>query len=131
MLFGKSNPIKKVFGNIANTVKQTFGNWSTGQYHLPSYNYCGPGTILDNKQATNAVDNACKKHDYAYDEITKNKNNLKNQELVDKVRAADNNLINEISSLDNPGLGGHLVKNAIKAKRFLQDQGILKHNLFI
>jgi hypothetical protein len=135
-MFGlnNNNRIKSVIGNISNRVKKTISNWTSGQFHIPgNFNYCGPKTILDeNKPALGPVDSACKAHDYAYDEITKNKKTLKNNELIDQVRAADENLINEIGSLPNSGgFAGKVVSGAIKTKRFLQDKGVLNQDLFI
>jgi hypothetical protein len=126
--------VKNLFANFTNSAKKTFTNWASGQFHLPgNFNYCGPKTILDeSKPSLGPVDEVCKKHDYAYDEITKNKKTLKNNELIDKVKMADDDLINEIGNLPNSGgLSGKVVKNAIKAKRFLQDKGILNQDLFI
>lgn len=42
------------------------------ELHLPGYNYCGPGTKLRKRlqrgdKGINALDNACMKHDIAYD----------------------------------------------------------------
>lgn len=45
------------------------------ELHLPGYNYCGPGTKLHKRlqrgdKGINALDNACMKHDIAYDTYT-------------------------------------------------------------
>lgn len=45
------------------------------ELHLPGYNYCGPGTKLHKRlqrgdTGINALDNACMKHDIAYDKFS-------------------------------------------------------------
>jgi hypothetical protein len=45
------------------------------ELHLPGYNYCGPGTKLRKRlqrgdKGINVLDNACMKHDIAYDTYT-------------------------------------------------------------
>lgn len=57
------------------------------ELHIPSYNYCGPGTKLDKRLARgdkgiNPLDEACKKHDIAYNTFTDVKNRNKADELL-------------------------------------------------
>ncbi len=35
-------------------------------FHIPGYNYCGPGTWDFTKKPTNALDRACRAHDISY-----------------------------------------------------------------
>lgn len=54
------------------------------ELHLPGYNYCGPGTrlrerLLRGDQGVNELDNACMRHDIAYD----NSNNLEERHKAD------------------------------------------------
>lgn len=54
------------------------------ELHLPGYNYCGPGTrlrkrLLRGDQGVNELDNACMRHDIAYD----NSNKLEDRHRAD------------------------------------------------
>lgn len=39
------------------------------QFHIPGYNYCGPGTKDFSKKPKNKLDKLCRDHDLAYDRI--------------------------------------------------------------
>ena len=126
-LFGKaiiSGLQNTKFGKVIN---KTISDWSSGQYHLPGYNYCGSGTQLNGQKSINNTDEACKKHDYAYNDIKRNKNNIDN--LNERVRNADKDLINEIKN--ESGLGSMVVRNVMKLKNLGEDFGVIKHDLFI
>lgn len=54
------------------------------ELHLPGYNYCGPGTqlkkrLLRGDKGVNELDNACMRHDIAYN----NSNNLEDRHKAD------------------------------------------------
>lgn len=56
------------------------------ELHLPGYNYCGPGTRLNERLArgdkgVNKLDEACKQHDIAYSES----NNIADRHIADTV----------------------------------------------
>ena len=114
------------FGKIA---QKTYNDWSSGQYHLPGHNYCGSGTKLEGQKPTNKTDSACQKHDYAYDEIQKNKKDIDRNDLKQRVRNADIELINDVKNENS--LGSKIVGNAIKLKNWAEDKGIINHELFI
>ena len=124
--FGKALVSGLKFGQI---LKKTYNDWSSGQYHIPSYNYCGSGTKLNGQEATNNTDEACKKHDYSYDNIKNNRDNLDNNNIKQMVRKADIDLINNVKNENN--IGSFLVRNGMRLKNFAEDHGIIKHDLFI
>lgn len=58
------------------------------ELHIPSYNFCGPGTKLDKRLARgdkgiNSLDQACKEHDIAYSKYS----DLERRHIADKVLA--------------------------------------------
>ena len=60
------------------------------ELHIPGYNYCGPGTKLKKRLdrgdvGINALDDACKQHDVAYDR----ENSLERRHEADKKLASD------------------------------------------
>lgn len=96
------------------------------ELHLPSYQYCGPGTNLKKRlergdPGINPLDTACKDHDIAY-----NKHQESNERTVaDKIlqNAAMKRVIAKDASLSEraAALG---VAAAMKAKRTLSGQGL-------
>lgn len=88
------------------------------ELHLPSYNFCGPGTKLKERLArgdrgVNQLDEACREHDIAY----ANNKNLSDRHIADKiltekawerVKAKDSSVAEKLSSV--------LVTNMMKAK---------------
>lgn len=91
------------------------------ELHLPSYNFCGPGTKLKERLARgdrgiNQLDEACREHDIAYSKS----NNLNYRQIADKIlsekswqrfKAKDSSLSEKLNSL--------LVTNMMKAKSTL------------
>lgn len=58
------------------------------ELHIPSYNYCGPGTKLEKRlvrgdRGKNPLDEACKEHDIAYSKFV----DVKNRNIADKILA--------------------------------------------
>ena len=59
------------------------------ELHLPSYNFCGPGTKLEERlsrgdSGINLLDSSCKEHDIVY---SKNRDNVQKRNIADKVLA--------------------------------------------
>ena len=57
------------------------------ELHVPSYNYCGPGTKLNKRllrgdKGKNPLDKACKEHDIAYNTYSDIENRNKADELL-------------------------------------------------
>lgn len=88
------------------------------EYHLPSYQFCGPGTRLKERiqrgdTGINKLDQACKEHDIAYSESTNLTERHKADEILknkawDRVKSSDAKLGERLSSL--------LVTGAMKGK---------------
>jgi len=96
------------------------GNLKT-ELHIPSYQYCGPGTKLSKRLARgdsgiNPLDRACKLHDIAY---SQNKD-LKSRHVADQ--QLENQAWKRVKSKDasfGEKAAAWLVTNAMKAKRKL------------
>ena len=104
----------KVGGDIVSLINKT-----GKEFHIPGYNFCGPGTKLSERldsndnpitQPVNDIDRACMKHDIAYRD---NKDLRSRQE-------ADVKLIHDLNELDNLKLTEKftrgLIKTAMKGK---------------
>ena len=113
-LKSKFLPNDKVGGDIVSLI-----NKAGKEFHVPGYNFCGPGTKLSERldsnddpitQPVNAIDRACMKHDIAYRD---NKDLRSRQE-------ADVKLIHDLNALDNLKLTEKftrgLIKTAMKSK---------------
>jgi len=104
------------------------GNLNT-ELHIPSYQYCGPGTKLAQRLARgdpgiNSLDKACKLHDIAY---SQNKD-LSARHVADQ--ALENRAWERVKSKDasfGEKAAAWLVTNAMKAKRKL-GMGIKRKN---
>lgn len=89
------------------------------ELHIPGYNYCGPGTLLDKRlargdQGINPLDEACKAHDIAYSKTK----DIKERHAADKIleeaasrriRASDVSIGEKMAALG--------VKGIMKGKR--------------
>ena len=97
----------------------SFINKTGKEFHIPGYNFCGPGTKLkqrldeDDNPITppvNSIDTACMKHDIAYRD---------NKDLSSR-HEADVKLIHDLNALDNLKLTERftrgLIKTAMKGK---------------
>lgn len=91
------------------------------EFHIPTYQYCGPGTRLAHRlergdPGINALDRACMQHDIAYSQS----NDLENRHQADKV--LENRAWERVKSKDST-LGekaaAWAVTNAMKVKRKL------------
>ena len=104
----------KAGGDIA-----SFINKAGKEFHVPGYNFCGPGTKLNERlgpgdnpvtKPVNDIDRACMKHDIAYRD---NKDLRSRQE-------ADVELIHDLNALKNLKLTEKftrgLIKTAMKGK---------------
>lgn len=116
---------KKAYGLIDRVINKM------PEIHIPGYQYCGPGTELQKRLARgdpgiNKLDEACKKHDIAYDSIQDSKER----------RRADKKLIGQafrrVYSRDanmNERLAALLVSGVMGAKMGLTKIGLgLKNN---
>ena len=117
-----------------------------GEKHLISasnppkyYNYCGPGTQYDKRQASsnpkiknpiNRLDSACKTHDRIYNTIQNSYDDFSKDELKKMVRDADQKLIADIEPLEK-NLDKMLVKGPMLAKMKAEDIGFLNKLKFV
>ena len=89
------------------------------EFHVPGYNFCGPGTNLSKRldsndnpitKPVNGIDRACMKHDITYRD---------NKDLATR-HVADARLIGDLNALDNLKLTEKFtrgfIKNAMKSK---------------
>lgn len=101
------------------------------ELHLPSYQYCGPGTNLKKRlkrgdPGINPLDTACKVHDIAYDQHHDSKERavadkiLQNAAMT-RVTANDASMGERVAALG--------VATAMKAKRTMTGQGIGRKNI--
>lgn len=84
------------------------------ELHIPTYNYCGPGTKLTKRLARgdkgiNPLDEACKEHDIAYNTFTDLKNRNKADELLarealQRLKSSDATLGEKITALGVAGI---------------------------
>jgi hypothetical protein len=119
-------------GKGIQAVKKTYDNWSKGFYSAPgNYNYCGPNNPLENGEPTNRTDSICKNHDYAYEAI-KNAG-VKGEVLARQVRDADERMVNDLQALpkDERDVGSYLSEYGIRAKKQLENWGLLRPDQFV
>ena len=110
MVYSHQKRFKRKGGALLNTLI----NKLPIELHIPSYNYCGPGTKLNKRLARgdkgiNQLDEACKEHDIAYSKYS----NLEKRHEADKIlaakainrfKASDSNLGEKLSSLAVHGI---------------------------
>lgn len=89
------------------------------EIHLPNYQFCGPGTRLEERLARgylgiNPLNSACKEHDIAY---SQKHDNIKKRNIADRVLAekAWSRVIAKDSSLKEK-VAAYAVTNIMKAK---------------
>jgi hypothetical protein len=127
--------------NLWNTAKKTVsdlsytaGNWVQGVFTAPGgYRYCGPGNSLDAGDPINASDSACRQHDLDYDNFKKQKDKgrLSDKELRNLVRESDDRLIGNLQKTSERDIGSYLSEYGIKAKKKLEDWGLLSPEQFV
>lgn len=124
---------KSGISNVVDAVKHTYDNWSKGFYSAPSltqkYNYCGPNNPINNGEPANASDSACRQHDIDYENFKKT--GVKGKELNDLVRESDDRLISNLQKAPDRDIGSYFAEYGIRAKKKLEDWGILNPNKFI
>jgi hypothetical protein len=97
----------------------------------PGYNYCGPGNSLDAGEPRNASDALCRQHDIDYSNFAKQKDKLTKDELKNLVRESDDRLVSGLQSLKDRDVGSRLAEYGIRAKKKLEDWGILSPERFV
>ncbi|NBP71224.1 MAG: hypothetical protein EBR30_24665 [Cytophagia bacterium] len=123
---------KKKVTSVYDSVKETATNWLSGKYLAPGgYRYCGPGNALDAGEPINASDALCRQHDMDYSNFAKVKDKTPKEELNKLIRESDNRLVEGLQSLQDRDLGSRLAEYGIRAKKKLEDWGILSPDRFV
>ena len=125
--------VKDSVGDVLSNLPKTVNQWTSGQYHAPGgYNYCGPGTKLDQAgHPINKADEGCMAHDYTYMALARNKKNISQDDFNRMIRESDQKLVDHIDRSGQSDLGALMSKWGIKGKMALEDLGILKRDKFI
>lgn len=123
---------KKKVTSVYDSVKETATNWLSGKYLAPGgYRWCGPGNSLDAGEPINASDALCRQHDIDYSNFAKVKDKTPKEELNKLIRESDNRLVEGLQSLQDRDLGSRLAEYGIRAKKKLEDWGILSPDKFV
>ena len=92
-----------------------------GEIHIPLMSYCGPNTNLNkyrNFQPYNAVDNACRTHDLAFEKAFKLP--LNSRERQEAIRDADEKAVQELDKYKGM-YGQKLARGGLALKQRLED----------
>lgn len=86
LLYTKHNIYPRTSKRVGRGLVNSLINRLPFELHLPGYNFCGPGTKLEQRIARgdkgiNLLDEACKEHDIAYSQT----NDIKRRHIADKV----------------------------------------------
>lgn len=84
-------------------------------FHIPGYNYCGPGTHDFTVAPTNNLDAACREHDISYDSKYVNKG-IESVNPYFNFTQGDQDLINKAS--EEGGLSGRFIAGFFGAKKY-------------
>jgi len=129
------NKVKTGVSSLYEGAKKTITDVSKGFYSAPGgYKYCGPGNpitreyIRDNPPI-NASDAKCMQHDIDYENFKKT--GVKGKELADLVRESDNRLVEGLQKESDRNIGSYFSEYGIRAKKALEDWGILKPEQFV
>jgi hypothetical protein len=122
---------KKKVTSVYDTVKETASNWLSGKYLAPGMSYCGPGNPLNNGEPRNPSDALCRQHDMDYSNFAKQKDKLTKEELKNLIRESDDRLVSGLQSLKDREAGSYMAEYGIRAKKKLEDWGILSPDKFV
>ncbi len=123
--------------NIVGALASTASKWMEGEYHAPdfvgggAYQYCGAGTKLRGQAPINAVDSACRTHDYDYERLAQQRGSMPEGQFNRLIRESDQRLVNSIEQSGQSDLGALMSKWGIKAKMGLEDLGVLNPSRFV
>jgi len=126
--------VKSGVSSLYEGAKKTIGNWSKGFYSAPNKNYCGPGNpitpeYIRDHPPVDESDRRCMQHDIDYENFKKT--GVKGKELADLVRESDNRLVEGLQSQKERDVGSYLSEYGIRAKKQLEDWGLLKPDQFV
>jgi hypothetical protein len=127
--------VKTGVSSLYEGAKKTITDVSKGFYSAPGgYRYCGPGNpitreyIRDNPPI-NESDRRCLQHDLDYENFKKT--GVKGKELADLVRDSDTRLVEGLQSQKDRDVGSYFSEYGIRAKKALEDWGLLKPEQFV
>ena len=123
--------VKNKATSVYDTVKETASNWLSGKYLAHGYAWCGTGNSLDAGEPRNPSDALCLQHDFDYSDLAKMKDKTPKEELNKLIRESDNRLIEGLQSLKDRDVGSRLAEYGIRAKKKLEDWGILSPDKFV
>lgn len=125
--------VKQKATNVYEGVKKTASNWLSGKYLAPGgYNYCGPGNPIDNGEPINASDALCRQHDLDYERFaTMRKEGTDKEELKRLIRESDDRLVSGLQQTTDRDVGSRLAEYGIRAKKKLEDWGLLDPEKFV
>jgi hypothetical protein len=108
--------MKKILTKGAGLFNKIISNLPV-ELHLPSYNYCGPGTRLAERLARgdppiNDLDAACKEHDIKYSQFS----DLENRHIADKILEEKAKDLSKTGKSFSERKYAWLVNKAIKGK---------------
>lgn len=86
LIYNNAASRKKEFRKVGSGLLNKFINKLPVELHIPTYNFCGPGTKLNQRllkgdQGINPLDEACKEHDIAYSKFP----DIENRHRADKI----------------------------------------------
>lgn len=127
------NTVKQKATDVYDSVKQTASNWLSGKYLAPGgYRYCGPGNPIDNGDPINASDALCRQHDQDYERFaTMRGQGTSKDELKRLIRESDDRLVSGLQQTTDRDLGSRLAEYGIRAKKKLEDWGVLDPERFV
>lgn len=127
------NTVKQKATNVYDIVAKTAHNWLRGNYLAPGYNYCGPQADLENGEPVNASDALCRQHDLDYDRFAKmrDRGEVNKDELKRLIRESDDRLVSGLQQTTDRDLGSRLAEYGIRAKKKLEDWGVLDPERFV
>lgn len=124
---------KQKVTNLYEGVKQTASNWLSGKYLAPGgYRYCGPGNPINNGEPINASDALCRQHDIDYENFASmREQGTSKDELKRLIRESDDRLVSGLQQTTDRDLGSRLAEYGIRAKKKLEDWGVLDPEKFV
>lgn len=124
---------KQKVTNLYEGVKQTASNWLSGKYLAPGgYRYCGPGNPINNGEPINASDALCRQHDIDYENFASMRGQgTSKDELKRLIRESDDRLVSGLQQTTDRDLGSRLAEYGIRAKKKLEDWGMLDPEKFV
>jgi hypothetical protein len=122
-----------------NIAKNSYNDWSTGQYHFPGYNFMGPGTknlqkVHAGVLPSNRTDGSAMRHDNEYDRIQDHmkRGTMSEKQINKAIRKSDRKFINELNSNGERKLiGNQMGRQLINLKNVAEDWNFIRPSRFV